>query len=113
MVNPSPTRTTKKMSLEDYGKRKHKTEPVEKSDEKLSVKTTNEGPATSTNLSKPSIVSLVEEPTSIADPAPSTLSIVTALPPQAINSSKLAMEPIRIPPAPKDQRTTSLGSSVR
>ncbi|KAG0637349.1 hypothetical protein HOY80DRAFT_924466 [Tuber brumale] len=112
MVNPSPTRT-KKMSLEDYGKRKHKTEPVEKSDEKLSVKATNEGPATSTNLSKPPVASLVEEPTSIAGSAPSAFSIVTALPSQAINSSKLATEPVRIPPAPKDQRATSLGSSVR
>jgi len=112
MVNPSPTRT-KKMSLEDYGKRKHRADPIEKSDDKFSVKATNEGPVTSTNLSKPPVVSLMEEPTSIADPISGTLSIATALPPPAINSSRLAVEPVGVSPAPKDQRTTSLSSSVR
>ncbi|PWW74034.1 hypothetical protein C7212DRAFT_346656 [Tuber magnatum] len=112
MVNPSPTRT-KKMSLEDYGKRKHRADPVEKSDEKLSVKATNEGPTTATNLSKTPMVPLMQEPTSIAGSIPGTLSVVTAPPPPVINSSKLATEPVRIPSTPKDQRTTSLSSSVR
>jgi len=112
IVSPSPTRT-KKMSLEDYGKRKHRADPVEKSDEKFSVKATNEGPATSTNLSKPPVVPLMEEPISIADPISSTLSIATAPLPPAINSSKLAAELVGVPPAPKDQRTASLSSSVR
>ncbi|RPB03249.1 hypothetical protein L873DRAFT_1670220 [Choiromyces venosus 120613-1] len=112
VVNPSPTRT-KKLSLQDYGKRKHKADPVEKSDEKSSVKATNEGPATLTSLSKPPVVPLVGEPASIADPTPSTLPVVAAPPPPAINSSKLATEPVRIPPAPKEQRVTSLSSSVR
>ncbi|CUS09506.1 unnamed protein product [Tuber aestivum] len=111
MVNPSPTRM-KKMTLEDYGRRKHRSDPVEKSDERLSVKATNEGPATSTNSPKTPMAPLMEGPASIAGPTPCT-SIVTAPLPPAISSSKLAMEPVRIPPMPKDQRTTSLSSSVR
>lgn len=112
MVSPSPTKT-RKISLEDYGKRRHRSDPVEKSDEKSSVKATNEGPATWTNLSKPPMVPLMEEPTNIADPTSSTLPIATAPPPPATNSSKLVTEPVGVPPAPKDQRMASLSSSVR
>ncbi|PUU76209.1 hypothetical protein B9Z19DRAFT_991377 [Tuber borchii] len=112
MVSPSPTKT-RKISLEDYGKRRHRSDPVEKSDEKSSVKATNDGPTTWTNLSKPSMVPLMEESTNIADPTSSMLPIATAPPPPATNSSKLVMEPVGVPPTPKDQRMASLSSSVR
>ena len=103
MIQPSPTRT-KKLSLQDYGKRKHKAEAAEKSEDKTATKPAIEAPASSTNATKPTTAA--QEAHSTTEPSP---GVLPSVPSQSldVNSTKMVTGMARPLSTPGDQRAAS------
>lgn len=101
LLQPSPTRT-KKLSLQDYGKRKQKVETIDKFEEKCGMKFGSDGAAASTDSEKtPSNSTDSEEPQEMVDPSPASIPAMLLLsagtPPQSV-----ILDSTGIPTGPKE-----------
>lgn len=100
LAQPSPTRT-KKLSLQDYGKRKQKVEVVDKSDEKAGMRYGSDGAVAPGGFEKSPTNS--EEPRKIVDSPQGLVQVVPLSPPEA-SSHKIVLDPARVPTGPKEHR---------
>lgn len=97
LLQPSPTRT-KKLSLQDYGKRKQKVETIDKVDERSGMKFGNDGVGISTDSEKAS-----EELRDIIDSSPAlitVMSLASGAPPHS-----MVLDSTSVPTGPKEHRT--------
>lgn len=101
LLQPSPTRT-KKLSLQDYGKRKQKVETIDRGEEKSEIKFGSDGALVSTDYEKAS-----EEPREIVDSSPALITVMS-LPPAGGPPHGAILDSTRVPTGPKEHR---IGSS--
>lgn len=92
LLQPSPTRT-KKLSLQDYGKRKQKVETVDRGEEKSEIKFGSDGAVVSTNHEK-----ALEEPREIVDSSP----------PAGGHPHSAILDSTRVPTGPKEHSSWGL-----
>lgn len=100
LLQPSPTRT-KKLSLQDYGKRKQKVETIDKGEEKSEIKFGSDGVAMSTDYEK--APEAPEDPREIVDSSPVSITAMP-LPPAEAPPHSVILDSTRVPTGPKEHR---------